>query len=131
MAAGVLAFTGSLALSLNSSFVYTLIWQDANDNPIDLTGYQAKMSIANSPSPTTTYITLSSTGMSPEITFDAVNGKIFLTIPQTVVESSFAAFLVSGVLNAVYDLLLYPPSSGPEFVFLQGPFQVLAGVTSP
>lgn len=130
MAAGVLAFTGDLALELNSSFQYTLIWQDQNGNPIDLTNYQAKMQVGNTLTPSTVYATLSSQGGSPEITINGPAGTVTLTMSQSQVQAAFGTHLVNNVLNAVYDLLLYPPE-GNEFSFLKGPFQVVAGVTSP
>lgn len=129
MSAGVLAFTGDLALQTNSSFVYTLTWLDANQQPVNLTGYEAKMSIGDTIPPTTIYATLESTGMSPVITFNASAGQILISWAQSAVAAAFDSYLINGTLNVVYDLLLYPPEN-PEFNFLQGPMQVNAGVTS-
>lgn len=131
MAAGVFNFSGPFAIKLNSDFNYTLTYTDSSTgDPINLTGYEAKMSFGNSIPPVSIYLTLSSTGMSPAITFNATAGQIFLNVPQATIESSFAAYLVNGQLNLDYDMLLYPEGGGVD-IFLQGTAIALDGVTSP
>jgi len=131
MPAGVFSFTGQFAIKLNSDFNYTLTYTDSTTgNPINLTGYQAKMSFGNSLPPSTTYLTLSSTGMSPAITFNATEGEIFLNVPQAAIEAAFGPYLVNGQLNMDYDLLLYP-GGGDIDGFLQGTAIAVPGVTVP
>jgi hypothetical protein len=131
MSAGVFNFSGPFAIKLNSDFNYTLTYTDSTTGqPIDLTGYEAKLSFGNSIPPTTIYLTLSSTGMSPDITFNATAGEIFLNVAQATIESSFGPYLTGGQLDLDYDMLLYPNGGGVD-VFLQGTAIALDGVTNP
>jgi hypothetical protein len=131
MAAGVFNFSGPFAIKLNSDFNYTLTYTDqTTGQPINLTGYEAKMSFGNSIPATTVYLTLESTGMSPAITFNAAAGEIFLNVPQVTVESSFGEYLTNGQLDLDYDMLLYPNGGGVD-VFLQGTAIALDGITTP
>lgn len=57
MAAGTYNFTIEQGATLDFEITY----QDSNSNPIDLSGYQAKMQIKDEPGGSTTYITLTST----------------------------------------------------------------------
>lgn len=119
MAAGVVSFT----LAQNGDFIQPLVWKDANGNPIDLTGYTAKMSIGDRRPPVVTYYTILSTGMNPGITLGGDTGIITLTIPVDIVQDfSF--------VNAVYDLLLTSPSDITT-PLLQGNIIIAPGVTSP
>ena len=131
MAAGVFNFSGPFAIKLNSDFNYTLTYTDqTTGQPINLTGYEAKMSFGNSIPATIVYLTLESTGMSPAITFNASAGEIFLNVPQATVESSFGEYLTNGQLDLDYDMLLYPNGGGVD-VFLQGTAIALDGITTP
>lgn len=56
MAAGRYNFTIEQGASVN----FELAYKDSNGNPVDLTGYQARMQLRPSPSSDTVYITLSS-----------------------------------------------------------------------
>lgn len=63
-----------------ATFTSTIVWQDANLNPIDLTGYMGEMRIitpANVDPQETLYIL---TEGNSNISFDRPNGKIFLYI---------------------------------------------------
>jgi hypothetical protein len=132
MPAGVFSFSGQFAIKLNSDFNYTLTYTNsANGQPVDLTGYEAKMSFGNNLPPSTTYLTLSSTGMSPAITFNPTQGQILLYVSQADIYTAFNAYLVDGQLNMDYDMLLYPPDDSGVDGFLQGTAQVLPGVTVP
>jgi hypothetical protein len=136
MAAGILSFTGLLSIRKNSDFNFTLVCTDATTgNPINFTGYTAKMSIGvysvsdpDCPStPVLTIIyTLNSTGMNPNIIFDDSAGTIQLYIPVATTATLPTAN------DGLYDLLLYPPddSAGTE-TFIQGPIQILPGITVP
>jgi hypothetical protein len=131
MAAGVFNFSGPFAIKLNSDFNYTLTYTDSTTGqPINLTGYEAKMSFGNSIPPSTVYLTLNSTGETPAITFNAEAGEIFLNVPQATVESSFGQYLTNGQLDLDYDMLLYPGDDAVD-VFLQGTAIALNGITSP
>lgn len=56
MAAGKYSFS----IEQGSTVDFELAYKDSNGNPIDLTGYQARMQLKNSVGGSTTYITLSS-----------------------------------------------------------------------
>ena len=56
MAAGTYNFT----IEQGSTVDFEIAYKDSSNNPIDLTGYQARMQIKNQPGGDTTYITLSS-----------------------------------------------------------------------
>lgn len=122
MVAGVLSFNGPNAIVTNADWVYSLIWTDADNNPIDLTGCSVEMSIGNEIPPTETYITLTSIGDDPTIILDAVNGIIKLSLPESITTT------LPIVINGVYDLLIFFPD-GEIFRLLQGPIQILDGVT--
>lgn len=131
MPAGVFSFTGQFSIKLNSDFNYTLTYTNSsNGQPVDLTGYEAKMSFVDSLPPGHTYLTLSSTGMSPAITFNTSLGQIFLNVSQADVETAFGPYIESGQLNMDYDLLLYPAGGGVDG-FLQGTAIALPGATVP
>ena len=126
MTAGIAQFI----IDINADFNQELIWQDSSGNPIDLTDYSAEMAIANVAEPTAQpnqppqdiYYTLSSSGDTPGITFDAVNGIIYLYIPAvTTADFTF--------LSAVYDLVLTAPG-GEITRLLQGTIRCSPGVTT-
>ena len=56
MAAGIYNFT----IEQGSTVDFEIAYKDSNSDPIDLTGYQARMQIKNLPGGSTTYLTLSS-----------------------------------------------------------------------
>jgi hypothetical protein len=119
MAAGITNFT----INANADFQQELIWTDSNGNPIDLTSYTAKMEVANNTnSNRTIYHILSSSGMNPEITFNASLGIINLLIPASITQT-FA------FTSGVFDLLLTAPG-GQVTRLLQGPVTVSPGVTT-
>lgn len=135
MAAGVLSFTGILAIKTNADFNFTLTCTNTQTGtPVDFTGYAAKMSLGyyppvtcedgcSSPPELIIIYTLISSGMNPTITFPApTSGVIQLNVPESVT-STFPV-----VLNGIYDLLLYPPGGAVQ-EFLQGPVSIASGVT--
>jgi hypothetical protein len=106
----------------NADFSQLLTVTDESGNPINFTGYSAKMAIANTAPPGTTYWTLSSSGDSPEITFpNPVQGQIQLLIPESITKG----FTFS---SGVYDLLLFAPGGGVNKL-LHGTVTVVPGVT--
>jgi len=132
MAAGVLSFTGLLAIKTNADFNFTLTCTNTQTGaPIDFTGYNAKMSIGyypqemcGTPSELTIIYTLTSEGDAPTITFPTpTSGVIQLNIPESVTNT----FPVT--TDGIYDLLLLP-SGGAIQEFLQGPVSIASGVTS-
>ena len=56
MAAGIYNFT----IEQGTTVDFEIAYKDSNSDPIDLTGYQARMQIKNLPGGSTTYLTLSS-----------------------------------------------------------------------
>lgn len=119
-----------LILNINADFSQQFTWSDSAGNPINLTGWTAKMEIANVAEPPvagrqpaqTIYYTLSSTGMSPQIVITALTGTINILIPG----ATTATFTWT---EAVYDLVLTAPG-GQIIRFLQGPILVSPGVTT-
>ena len=112
-------------LEVGATFSYQLIWEietpvDSNIYaPVDLTGYTGKMQVrmsAGSP----VILELSTTN--GRITFDALNGIINLVVPASV-----TAPIVANVYRYDLDLI-----DGNGFVtrFIQGLFEVVAGITS-
>lgn len=135
MSLNILSFTGALAMKTNADFNYTFFNLNSLGQPIDMTDWEAKMTIAYYPKPShcecgltpptlTTIYTLTSSGMSPTITFDVSTGAINLDVPESVTST------LSVNPNAIYDLLLFPPGGAIQ-EFAQGPFAILSGVTAP
>jgi hypothetical protein len=110
-------------INANADFSQQLFWLDQNGNPINLTGYSAKMEIANFAGPgRTVYYTMTSPSGGITIPTPAT-GEIDLFIPASVTETFTFA-------NAVYDLLLIS-GTGAVTRFLEGPITLSLGVTTP
>lgn len=120
MAAGILNFI----VGNNEDFSEVLRWStcdDGNKVPVDLTGYTAKMSLADAIPPGTTYHTLSTSNS--EIVLGGAAGTITLFIP----EATMHGFTFT---KAYYDLILTSQDNKVKKL-LKGIFQRDLGVTTP
>jgi hypothetical protein len=136
MSLNIFSFTGVNAMKTNADFSYTFFnLNPLTGQPIDMTDWEAKMTIAYypevrhcacppSPPELITIYTLTSSGDTPAITFDVSTGAINLLVPESV------TLTLTVNTNAIYDLLLMPPGGAIQ-EFAQGPFAILSGVTDP
>ena len=120
-------------MKTNADFTYTFFnLNPATGQPVDMTDWAAKMTIAYYPKPAhcvcnppTPALTTIYTLTSPDtITFDVSTGAINLDVPESVTST----LAVNN--DAIYDLLLFPPGGAIQ-EFAQGPFAILSGVTDP
>lgn len=98
MAAGKLKLP---PIEKGATYTHTLIWKDANNTPIDLTGCQAKLQVRPSVSSDTILLELSTTNS--RIIITPLEGKIELLIMDEVTQALES-------LGGVYDLELYYPN---------------------
>lgn len=101
-----------------ATFTRTIIWKDANDVPINLAGYTARMQVRKDYFSTTASLTL--TTENGKITLGGATGSIVLNVSATdmsLLESS----------SYVYDLEL--ETGGVVTRLIQGTFTVNAEVT--
>lgn len=121
MAAGTWNFT----LEQGVTFVQSLVWTDANNNPVNLTGYTGHMQIRNEApliagnTASLLYIDMTTSG--GQINIGGPNGTVTLVLTST----------ETGILNfttAVYDLALTSPS-GAVTRLLQGTVTLSPEVT--
>lgn len=117
-ATGVAGFTAND----NADFAQQIFWTDINNQPINLTGFTAELTIGDSAPPVNIYLTLSSTGMNPAITITANLGLLTIFVPA-------ATMLTQKWTNGVYDLLL-TSGGGLATRLLQGTFNIAPGVTN-
>lgn len=99
------AGTYNLIIEQGATFRREMVWKDADDNPIDLTGYSAKMQIRKKAGAADPAIATLSTD-DDSIELGGVAGTIILNMSNTVTEAITAA-------EGVYDLEL---TSGAGFV---------------
>lgn len=110
----------ALEIYQGTTFTLKLVWLDADDNPIDLTGASAEMHIRESfDSDTTLYEATSDTG---EITFEINDGRVTVTIPSTDTASFDWSF-------GVYDLLVTHLSGQKVNPLVRGGVAVKPAVT--
>ena len=110
MAAGTYNFT----IEQGSTLDFEIAYKDANSNPIDLTGYQARMQIKNQPGGATTYLTLSSS-LDGSGTGLNLSGSAGTNPPTSGTIGVYIAAITSSLLDfntAFYDLELVT-GSGP------------------
>ena len=119
MAAGKYSF----AIEQGSTVDFEIAYKDSNSNPIDLTGYQARMQIKDAAGGSTTYITLSSsleadgTGLNLSGS-EGINPLTSGTIGVFISANSSSAFDFN---KAVYDIELISGSTYPVVTrLLQG-----------
>lgn len=132
MAAGKYSF----AIEQGSTVDFEIAYKDSNSNPIDLTGYQARMQIKDAAGGSTTYITLSSSAEpSPCGTGLNMSGSEGLNPPT----SGTIGVLISAVSTsaftfdtAVYDLEIASGSGDCTVVtrLVEGSVKLIKEVTT-
>ena len=98
------AATDNLIIDKGATFKKTYVYQDSSRNPIDLTGYTAKMQIRPYVGSSTVIVELSTAN--GRITITPLEGEIELNLSKTDTES-----IVEN--SGVYDLDLIDSSSEP------------------
>jgi hypothetical protein len=71
----------NITMDQGSTFSLAVVWNDENDEPVDLTGYSARMHIRQSYSNNT--LIESMTSSNGEITITANTGQVTVTLPAT------------------------------------------------
>lgn len=117
----------NLRIEQCATFTRTIAWATppvepgADPVPIDLTGYTARLTIANDSGPVLTLTTGSG------ITIDGPAGTITITLSA----AETADLPDTSTQPATYDLLLTAPSSGPATRLVQGIVVIDPAVTTP
>lgn len=117
-----------------ASLDFEVQYRDSEGNPVDLSGYSARMQIRPSVNSVTPYITLSSS-LQPDGTGLNMSGSHSLKPPASGSIGVFISACSSSVLNfneAVYDLELFVPyDGGCDYVtrLIQGPVKLSKEVT--
>ena len=128
MSAGKYSFTIEQGATLD----FELAYKDSSDNPIDLTGYQARMQIRPSIGSDTVYITLSSS-LDPDGTGLNLSGSDGLNPPTSGTIGIYISANSSSQLDfgeAVYDLELATGSDYPVVTrLLEGQIKLSKNVT--
>ena len=87
-----------ITIEQGATFVLPFVWKDGNGNPVDLTGYTARMQVRSEHSSSDKLLDLSSP--SSGIVIDEPNGKV--TVTATAAQTA----ALSAPQLAVYDLKL-------------------------
>jgi len=117
-----------------ASLDFEVQYLDSNGNPVDLSGYSAKMQIRSAPAATTAYITLTST-LQPDGSGLNLSGSHSTKPPSSGSIGVFISACSSSDLtftDAVYDLeLSVPYEGGCDYVtrLIQGPVRLSKEVT--
>lgn len=134
MAAGKYSF----AIEQGSTVDFEIAYKDSNGDPIDLTGYQARMQIRPSKGSSTVYLTLSSSATPPTLTpADGtglnMSGSNGLNPPTSGTIGIFIAANSSSQLDfneAVYDLEIITGSTYPVVTrLIEGSIRLVKEVT--
>ena len=133
MAAGNYSFT----IEQGATTDFEIVYKDSNSNPVDLTGYQAKMQLKDSIGGSSTFLTLSSS-LSPDGTGLNLSGSGGLNASKPTTSGSigiFIGYVSSSNLSfssAVYDLELVSGSGNAAVVtrLLQGKVNLSKEVTT-
>lgn len=134
MAAGKYSF----AIEQGSTVDFEIAYKDSNNNPIDLTGYQARMQIRPSKGSDSVYLTLSSSATPPNSspadgTGLNMSGSNGLNPPTSGTIGIFIAANSSSQLNfneAVYDLEIITGSTYPVVTrLIEGSVRLIKEVT--
>lgn len=132
MAAGKYSFT----IEQGSTVDFEIAYKDSSGNPIDLTGYQARMQIKDAPGGSTTYITLTSSAEPPPcgtgLNMSGSNGlnpPTSGTIGVLISAISTSAFTFN---QAVYDLEIASGSGDCTIVtrLVEGNVKLIKEVTT-
>ena len=132
MAAGNYSFT----IEQGSTTDFELVYRDSNSNPVDLTGYQAKMQLKDSIGGSSTFLTLSSS-LTPDGTGLNLSGSGGNNASKPLTSGSIGIFIshvTSSNLTfgtAVYDLEIVSGSGNTAVVtrLLQGKINLSKEVT--
>ena len=132
MAAGNYSFT----IEQGATTDFELVYRDSNSNPVDLTGYQAKMQLKDSIGGSSTFLTLSSS-LTPDGTGLNLNGSGGNNASKPLTSGSIGIFIshvTSSNLTfgtAVYDLEIVSGSGNTAVVtrLLQGKVNLSKEVT--
>ena len=108
-----------ITIEKGSTFTLSLTWQDSNGDPIDITGYSARMQVRQSVSDDTALLDLTSGGG------DIVLGDAAGTIIVTVSDTDTAALVAR---RGVYDLEM-ESSGGVVTRLLEGTVLITEEVT--
>ncbi len=133
MAAGNYSFT----IEQGATTDFELVYKDSNGNPVDLTGYQAKMQLKNSIGGSTTHLTLTSS-LNSDGTGLNLSGSGGLAASKPLSSGSIGIFIghvTSSALtfnSAVYDLELVSGSGATATVtrLIQGKIKLSKEVTT-
>lgn len=109
MAAGKYSFV----IEQGTTVDFEIQYKDSNNQPIDLTGYSARMQIRPSAPSDTVHLTLSSS-RNPDGTGLNMSGSDGMTPPTSGAIGIYVAACTSSLLNfdtAVYDLEIYSGST--------------------
>ena len=132
MAAGRYSFT----IEQGATFQLELQYKDANQTPINLTGYSGRMQIRPSAASQTVYLTLSSS-LNSDGTGLNFSGSNNSTSPTSGSIGIYIASCTSSMLSfdgpAYYDLELYSGSAPCPFTIrlLEGQVQLSKEITRP
>lgn len=112
----------TLDLTINqwASFSKVFSWQDSDSNPIDLTGYSARMHVRETKDAVSTIVEL--TSADSKITLGGALGTITLALTPAQTQA------LTPVKGAYYDLLL-EDGSGVVTRFAEGRVEISEGVT--
>lgn len=117
---GCVAGQYNIVADQGATFTRTVTWLDANSQPVDLTGYSARMQVRQRYVSTSTVLSLTSTPAAG-ITLGTTNGQITIQVSAT-----STAAVAAGEYR--YDLELVS-GSGVVTRLLMGSFTVRAEVT--
>ena len=129
MAAGKYSF----AIEQGTTVDFEITYKDSTGNPIDLTGYQARMQLRPSVGSNTTYLTLSSS-LEDDGTGLNLSGSDGLNPPTSGTIGIFISAVTSSTFTfgeAVYDLELASGSNSPIVTrLIEGNIRLIKEVTS-
>ena len=113
----------NITFEQSATFQHTVNWRDPQGNPIDLTGFRARMQVRATPSATEILLDFDSENLGAGMTIEGLDetGTFTLTLSPA----------VTGALSfvgAVYDLTVTSPS-GYVYRLHEGKATVSAGVT--
>ena len=133
MAAGNFSFT----IEQGATTDFELVYKDSNENPVDLTGYGARMQLKNAAGGDTTYLTLSSS-LQPDGTGLNLSGSGGNPASKPLSSGSIGIYISHATssnltfANAVYDLELISGSGNSAVVtrLIQGKVNLSKEVTT-
>jgi hypothetical protein len=117
----------NFACNINEDFISVITITDENDNPVDISGYKARMEIRDTKQTGRVIVALSTPGVTEAGTIDVagngVNGEMTLKLPA-------AQTLLMKPSTYIYDLVFKTNETPNRFWrFCEGDFEVVDGVT--